>query len=211
MNKTLTNQVIALAGLSQAVYLIQQIARTGDADREAITVLIASTLKIDAEDVLDVYGGLAGLTIGLKQLIKQFTPSRRIDPELARYSSALLYLQQQLLLDPSLTEAVGVVVSRASTKADSAGMVLDETVLEELAEGYQRTISTLKPRVLVSGDQKYLSVPYNAQRIRALLLAGIRSAVLWRQCGGVRWKLIWVRWRILREAQSLLDLISKSA
>ena len=71
MNKTLTNQVIALSGLAQTVYLIQQVARKGAADQDAVRVLISSVLKIDADDVLDVYGGISGLREGLKQLVRQ--------------------------------------------------------------------------------------------------------------------------------------------
>jgi high frequency lysogenization protein len=57
---------------------------------------------------------------------------------------------------------------------------------------------------MVAGEQRHLSDPENADRIRAVLLAGIRSAVLWRQCGGVRWKLLFHRGRLQQEARRLL-------
>ena len=41
--------------------------------------------------------------------------------------------------------------------------------------------------------------------IRALLLAGMRSAVLWRQLGGNRLKLLWTRKHIVQYAQGLLE------
>ena len=205
MNKTLTNQVIALSGLAQTVALIQQIARKGAADQDSVRVLIASALKVDADDVLDVYGGISGLREGLKQLVRQLSSPRQVDPEMARYASSLIYLQQQLMQDKAMVEAVGVAVTRAQQVAETTGDILDEAVLTELADGYQRTLSTMKPRILVSGDQRYLSDPFNAKRIRALLLAGVRSCVLWQQCGGVRWKLLWVRGRILKEARRLLE------
>jgi high frequency lysogenization protein len=44
----------------------------------------------------------------------------------------------------------------------------------------------------------------NAAKIRALLLAGIRAALLWRQAGGDRWKLIFSRSAMQKEAQQLL-------
>ena len=71
MEKTLTHQAIALAGLSQAVLLVQQIARHGSADLDAMKTSIGSTLKIDADDILDVYGGLSGLETGLRQMERQ--------------------------------------------------------------------------------------------------------------------------------------------
>jgi CII-binding regulator of phage lambda lysogenization HflD len=42
-----------------------------------------------------------------------------------------------------------------------------------------------------------------ADIVRSLLLAGIRSAYLWRQLGGRRWKLAFQRQSMLRSAQEL--------
>ncbi len=204
MDKTLTNQAIALAGLSQAILLVQRIAKHGTADTADMAVCIASTLKIDADDILDVYGGLAGLRTGLKQLDKQLSEPRSVDPELARYASTLIFLEQQLQKHPAMGEAIGVAVSRANTGAEKAGSLVDDEVFAALAYGYQHTLSLLKPRVVVSGEQRFLSEPRNAERIRALLLAGLRSVVLWRQAGGVRWKLLFQRTKLQREAQRLL-------
>ena len=43
-----------------------------------------------------------------------------------------------------------------------------------------------------------------AAKVRATLLAGIRSAVLWRQSGGNRWQLIFGRRKIIEQAGRLL-------
>ncbi len=205
MEKNITHQTIALAGLSQAVGLVQQIARRGAADPEELRPCILSTLKIDADDILDVYGGLAGLKTGLRQLVRQLAEPRNVDPELARYASTLIFLENQVMGHSEMVEAIGVALRRAQSAADAAGDVLDTTVIEALAYGYQQTLSQLKPRVIVSGEQRHLSDPRNADLIRALLLAGVRSVLLWRQAGGVRWKLLFIRSRVQREAQRLLD------
>ena len=65
------------------------------------------------------------------------------------------------------------------------------------------TVSTLGPRIIVRGDPALLARPESANRIRALLLAGIRAAVLWRQCGGTRVGLILGRRRLLEAARGL--------
>lgn len=204
MIKTLTNQTIALAGLSQAVYLVQQIAKRGAADREDMAASIASTLKIDSDDVLDVYGGPHCIATGLRQLERQLGEPDRVDPEQARYASTLIFLERQLIKQPPMVEAIGAAVYHAGELAQALGVLHDE-VFEVLADAYQKTLSQMKPRVLVSGEQMYLSDPDNANRIRALLLAGIRSLVLWRQCGGARWKLLLYRRRMQREARRLLE------
>jgi high frequency lysogenization protein len=203
MIKTLTNQAIALAGLSQSAFLVQQIARKGAADRDDMEASIDSTLKIDSEDVLDVYGGLNRVATGLKRLDEQLSGPGRADPEQARYASTLIFLERSLMRQPPMVEAIGVALHRASEQAEAFGS-LDEGVLGILAEAYSQTVSQLRPRVLVAGEQRYLADPENANKIRALLLAGIRSAVLWRQCGGARWRLLFYRGRLQQEARRLL-------
>lgn len=211
MEKTLTHQAIALAGLSQAVLLVQQIARRGSADLDAMKTSIGSTLKIDADDILDVYGGLAGLETGLRQMERQLAEPRQVDPELARYASTLIFLEGQVMKRPEMVDAIGVAVQRAQAAAERSGDILDDGVFEALAYGYQQTLSQLKPRVMVSGEQRYLSEQRNSDRIRALLLAGVRSALLWRQAGGVRWKLLFVRSSLQREARRLRESIAQVA
>jgi high frequency lysogenization protein len=59
---------------------------------------------------------------------------------------------------------------------------------------------------MVNGDPDYLAKPEIANKIRALLLAGIRSAILWKQCGGSRWKFLFYRKKIQKE---LIDLVKQ--
>lgn len=207
MEKTISHQAIALAGLTQSVYLVQQIAKRGTADRADLEVCIGSTLKVDADDIYDVYGGLTGLKTGLVHLERQLAEPRQVDSELARYASTLIFLERELMKRAEMTQAISLAISRASAARDSCGQILDDEVFQALAQGYQETLSQLKPRVIVSGEQHYLSDNDNAARIRALLLAGVRSALLWRQAGGVRWKLLFLRTRLQREARRLLDSI----
>jgi high frequency lysogenization protein len=68
---------------------------------------------------------------------------------------------------------------------------------------YQDTLSKLKFRIKVTGSAQHLQNPKHADIIRALLLAGIRSAFLWHQLGGRRWKLLAQRKQLLRTSQQL--------
>ena len=70
---TTRNQVIALAGLTQAVYQVKKIATTGMAEQTPFESSISSILKIDAKNVEDIYGGLPGISSGLNQLQRQLT------------------------------------------------------------------------------------------------------------------------------------------
>ena len=203
---TITNQTIALAGIAQAAALVQQLATTGTADPIAMEASIGSVLKIDSDSVIDIYSGLAGLKLGLKQLNEQMTGYKIVNPEQARYSASLVFLENQLSGRKDLLKVIQIGITKAQAQSEYFGL-LHENVLANLGEVYQSTISTLQPRIMVNGEQEYLSRPDIANKIRACLLAGIRSAILWKQCGGTRWKFLFFRKKIQAELQILLKQV----
>lgn len=202
MLKTLTHQTIALAGLSQAVQLVRGIARRGGADGDDLETCVGSLLKINADGVAEVYGGLDRLKPGLALLERQLASPESVDAELARYAAALVYLEGKYRRQEAMQKAVRLGLERATAQAAHFG-VTHENVLAGLAELYQNTISRLSPRIVVVGEQPYLENPANANKIRALLLAGIRSAWLWRQCGGSRLGFLLSRRKLREEARRL--------
>jgi high frequency lysogenization protein len=203
---TLTNQTIALAGIAQVAVLVQQLATTGTCDQTAMEASIGSILKIDSDSVGDIYGGLAGLKLGLEQLDGQITGDKAPNPEQARYAAAIVFLERKLSDRKDMLNAIQTGIVRVQAQTEQFG-VLHGNVIASLGSLYQSTISTLQPRVMVNGDQTYLSRPDIASKVRALLLAGVRSALLWRQCGGSRWKFIFYRKKIQAELQYLLKQI----
>lgn len=207
---TITNQTIALAGIAQAAALVQQLATTGRADAEAMEASIASILKIDSDSVTDVYGGLGGVRLGLEQLSQQMIGYKIANPEQARYSAALVYLEQQLSKRTDLLESIQTGVLKAQAQSEHFGL-MHENVLANLADIYHNTISTLQPRIMVNGEQQYLTRPDVVNKIRSILLAGIRSVILWKQCGGSRWKFLFYRKKIQNELKSLLARVESSA
>ena len=201
---TLNNQTIALAGIAQAAALVQQLASTGSADTAALQASIASLFISDENGVEAVYGGLSGLKLGIKQLDDQMTGFKIADPEQARYSASLVFLENQLAKQPAMLKTIFAGIERAQAQSEHFG-VMHENVLANLGDIYHNTISTLQPRIMVNGEQEYLSRPDVVNKIRACLLAGIRSAILWRRCGGTRWKFLFYRKKIQAEIQKLLQ------
>jgi len=64
MNKSLSNRVLALAGVVQAAALVNDIATGQRADEQSLNSTLSSILKTEATDVPDVYGGMRGLGFG---------------------------------------------------------------------------------------------------------------------------------------------------
>jgi high frequency lysogenization protein len=171
----------------QAAWLVDQVARRGLADQDAIEASIGSILRIDAPDVVSVFGGLRGVEQGLKQIDRQI--GRHRDPTQTRYVINLMQLDGRLQQEAEMNRRLVSGIQQAQALAETLPGT-DARVLACLADTYTDTLSRLKPRIMVSGEPSLLEQPENANRIRALLLAGVRAAVLWRQCGGGRVKLL---------------------
>lgn len=196
---------MALAGLFQAVTLVQQVAREGNADAEPFESSIGSLFRIDAENTDAVFGSSEHLTRGLQILCQQLGREKsQQDSELMRYAVSLMFLERQLMRNTKMLTKVRDGIDTATQQSEHFS-ITHENVLARLADTYASTVSQLQPRIMVQGKPEYLNTPANANRIRALLLAGIRSAVLWRQLGGNRLRLLWTRKSIVRCAEGLLN------
>lgn len=200
---TLTNQTIALAGIAQAAALAQQLATTGQSDQQALEASISSILKVNSDSVEEVFNGLTGIRLGLTELAQQLTGNKIANPEQARYAASMVFLEQQLRKHSKILQTISVGVDKAQAQAEHFGL-LHENTLSGLGDLYHNTISTLQPRIMVNGDPEFLKRNDNVYTIRAVLLAGIRAAMLWRQCGGSRWKFLFFRKRLQDEIQRLL-------
>jgi len=201
MPQTIHDRVIALAGLFQAAALVHETAHHGRADSQDVATCLASVLKIDAASSDDVYGGLPNLKSGLRVVIRHLRNPQNI--QMTRYVISLLVLERKLATKPAMLGRIREGIEAIIDKLTYFPLTHDNTIAA-LADIYSATISTLTPRIMVNGNPSYLTNPDIANRIRALLLAGIRAAILWRQSGGRRLTLLFQRKALLREAERML-------
>lgn len=205
-SNTISNQTIALAGIAQAAALVHQLATTGTADQAAFEASINSLFVSDEDGAANVYGGLSGVKLGLEQLDDHLNNFKISNPEQTRYAASLVFLESQLAKQPAMLQTIFTGIERAQAQSEHFGM-LHENVLAKLGDIYHTTVSTMRPRIMVNGEQEYLSRPDVVNKIRACLLAGIRSAILWKRCGGARWKFLFFRKKIQDELDKLLQQI----
>jgi high frequency lysogenization protein len=207
MSKTLNDRTLALAGLFQAVYLVNQVARRGMVDTLQFETSINSLFVTDPKTTLEVYSDtVQNLRQGFIVLRNQLGgDSSKREVELTRYMIALLHLERKLAKRKALLNTISEGLERTSRQAEHFS-ITHANVIASLADIYANTISTLNPRIMVTGEHGHLQNPDNANKVRALLLAGMRSAVLWRQSGGNRLQLLFQRRGILAEAERLLGL-----
>jgi high frequency lysogenization protein len=198
------DRTLALAGIYQAASLVQQIARRGIADSEAMASSVHSLFQIDTPSVADVFGGIQGVRYGLRQLSKQLGSQVTRDNEITGYLLSLIHLQRKLSRQRDSIQQIrqGILQTKQRLAHFSE---LHPNILAALAEIYTNHISTLQPRIMVSGEPVYLQNPDNVNRIRSLLLAGIRAAILWWQTGGRRRQVLFNRSRYTERAIALLQ------
>lgn len=201
-------RALSLAGIFQAAGLVQEIARRGTvAHPTARDSSIASIFATDPDSVADVFGGPGNLRLGLTLLRDQLrspqTGRRPADLELARYVIGLTVLERKLARQPRALNALGEGIESARRTYEHFGAD-HANVAARLADIYSEHISGLGSRIIVQGSSDYLGDDDRVAQIRALLLAGLRAAVLWRQQGGRRWQLLLARNRYLAAAETLL-------
>jgi len=186
MSFSLDDRVLALAGIAQALQQVRRIAETGHSEASVVRTAMDSVFRIDAESPAAVYGGKASLAPGLKVLQGYFNNQNR-DDALPPLALAVLQLERRFVKEGATVDKVHAGILRAASQAAELGDSAHPDVLTALGGLYADTISQLRPRVMVQGNPHYLGQAGVVAEIRALLLAAVRSAVLWRQLGGNYW------------------------
>ena len=196
--------IIPLAGMFQAAYLIHEIANTGTCNQRAFEASIKSILVTEWNATEEVYGGIEGVSYGLDLLTDLFNKeNKQRDMEIARYVLGIVYLEKKLRKNQALDKKLMAGIERAKAQAESFGSATHENVIANLADVYAETISTIEPKIMVAGDPSYLTNTHYSNKIRALLLALMRSTILWLQKDGSRWHLILQRKKVIEMAKQV--------
>ncbi len=208
MPATDRDRVIALAAMFQATAIVGDIARKGQANNSDFQTCLESILKMDAESSEAIYGDINALHSGLQLMIHHLQQPR--DAEITWTLVALLKLQRKLEKRPSLMATLQKGIEQCIEKQRFFS-TQHSAVIAALGDLYRNTISTLSPRIMVHGNPQHLQNPDNQNKIRTMLLAGIRAAVLWRQSGGGHLTLVLRRKPLLSEGRRLLANLQKPA
>ncbi|WP_149193512.1 high frequency lysogenization protein HflD [Luteimonas suaedae] len=198
MSNQFDDRVLPLAAMAQALQQVRSTAETGQSNGDASQAVLDGIFRIDSDSVEGVYGGAERLRPGMRVLRDYLGNQGTSDDALPRLALAVMRLERRFVREPDTVEAVGRGIAAIAPQAQASGSIHPD-VLASLGTLYADTISRLRPRVMVQGTPHYLGQAPVVAEIRALLLAAVRSAVLWRQLGGSQWHLLLSR-RAMLEA-----------
>jgi high frequency lysogenization protein len=125
------------------------------------------------------------------------------EPEIRYYITSLIYFERLLkkyskandLLNSRIHQALSQVTYFSATHPQ---------VLSNLADIYSNTIGTFNYHIKVVGAAVHVGNQETMNKVRALLLAGVRASVLWRQMGGSQFQFFFSRKAIANMAKTLI-------
>ena len=197
-------RTMALAGVFQATELVRQAANHGTWSGYAASSCLGSLFKLEADSTEDIFGGISKMRLGTETMLAVLQGDNRYAETLA-YAVGLLQIEKKFRRADKIQQEVG----RQLETISRIGPDLEQHEGEDLQAHdisvlYSNTISKLSPRIVVNGRPQYLKNERTVDWVRTLLLAGLRSAILWNQLGGGRFELMFGRKNLIREAESLL-------
>lgn len=193
----MNERILALAGLVQALRQVRRTAETGQADAGVLATSLDSVFRIDAASPQDVYGGAGNLRPGLL-LVRDYLAGQGDDQQLPKLALSVTQLERRFIDSGEIGDRVHEGILELQPRAAELGSTHPD-VIAALGALYAETVSHLRPRVMVQGNPHYLGQAGVVAEIRAILLASLRSAVLWRQLGGSIWD-VFLRKRAMQQA-----------
>jgi len=195
------HQVMALAAMCQVAKQVQKVAQYGQGSDHELEKLLNCIVETSPNSPEEVYQGKHNLREGYRILIAQLSAGADKDVEIVKYVGGLMQLERALSSKQNSLNELGRRIDDVKRRLDHFA-ITDDTVVAALADIYSSVLSRpLGHRIQVYGKPELLKQQLTQNKIRALLLAGIRSAVLWRQMGGKRRHFFFAKRKILAIAK----------
>lgn len=211
MNAISANQmhdrVMALAAACQSLAMIKELARTGSTNDAMLTTLMNSIVNTEPQNAAELYGGARNIKTGLEIVIRQLNnrPQSK-DNDITRYLAGIMALERRLTRSANGFASLADRINEIKRQQQHFNLT-DPQMLSNLAAIYTDVISPLGAKIQIVGLPQQIQKQIVQNKIRSLLLATMRSIVLWRQLGGRRRHLIFQRKKILHTTQHFLATI----
>jgi high frequency lysogenization protein len=189
--------------MCQVAKQVQKVAQYGSGSDHELEKLLNCIVETSPNTPEDVYQGKHNLREGYRVLTAQLSAGADKDVEIVKYVGGLMQLERALSAKQNSLNELGRRIDDVKRRLDHFA-ITDDTVVAALADIYSSVLSPLGHRIQVYGKPELLKQQLTQNKIRALLLAGIRSAVLWRQMGGKRRHFFFAKRKILAIAKQYI-------
>jgi high frequency lysogenization protein len=189
-------RALALAGVVQAAAMVHRVAHGESLPEAPLRALLRTIPTRNAGGLQEIFPEPGEFRVGAEAALEAFSGRSRT-PEILRYSLQVVELARMLSSVPQVLEKLAGLID---------GVDRQDPDEQQLSRIYQQTVSTLGKRIQVTGDPPTLQQEQVADRVRALLLAGVRLGWLWQQLGGRRWHLVLRRGALLVALRPLINL-----
>ena len=196
-----TSYVLPLAAMCQVSKLVQKTAKYGQFNEAEVSTFLKSIVNLSPAHPEDVYDDKWVIKDGYKTLVQQLSPEGEKDVELVKYVGSLMQLERALSANPKALDELTSRLNQIERQLLHFD-ICDSTIVAAFADIYSQVLSPLGQKIQVFGQPGLLKQPSYQHKIRALLLAGIRSAVLWRQLGGKRRQFFFGKKKIIEIAKN---------
>ncbi len=199
-------RTLALAGIVQAAYWVDRLATTGELSSTDLEASLETLFQFNPDTTEQALGGKLAMNTGLRTLIRLIDSGGQEPAAVTRYWVSLTHLERQLAKRGDMLSVIGERLQSAQRQRAHFDSLTNASVLANLSQTYQDTLSTFRYRIQVQGDAKHLQSNGAADKVRALLLVGIRCSMLWHQLGGRRWHLLLQRQKYAQAARHLMQV-----
>ena len=199
---SMTYQVMALAAMCQVAKNVQKVAQYGQVNDHDFNLMLLSLIQTDPQSPEEIYGSFGNLREGFRLVVQQLESGQEKDVEMVKYVGGLIQLERALNAKPQQLASLASRLDDIKRRLNHFE-INDETIIASFADIYAEIVSPLGQRIQVFGKPNLLEHKPIQNKIRALLLAGIRAAVLWRQMGGKRRHFFLAKGKIVTTAKSM--------
>ena len=197
-------RTLALAGIFQSASLVNSLAQGDTVDSEAYCTSITSIFALNPREFKEIFGQPNNLEVGFT-LLKSILDNKNIKAHAntLRYVLGLMQIQSTLRKNDDVVSNLKNRLHQCVGRTEYFDSNIHPSVIANLADIYVETLGTFRYRIHVKGDPVVLQQACNTNKVRAIFLAGVRSAMLWHQLGGRRWQLMLSRKNLMREIDTL--------
>ena len=196
------SQTVALSAMCQSALMIQHVSKGTILDKDSLMCLFNGIIATDPQSVFDVYSSIETLADGAKLVQHQLSGNAtKKDVEVTRYLAGIMSISKKLLKNPSALGGLKEKLDEVQRRLTHFELD-DPSIIQNFADCYSEIISPLGQKIQVIGNPVLLKQTSVQHKVRALLLSGVRAAVLWRQMGGKRRDFIFNRKTVLQDVIS---------